>query len=60
MLVAREKEANERLYKRTDKKREIIKAGDERVVEWLWRLCNMAFESGVVSEDWASVVIAAL
>ena len=22
------------------------------MVDWIWRLCNMAFESGVVPEDW--------
>ena len=30
---------------------EMIKCGDDRVVDWIWRLCNMAFESGVVPED---------
>ena len=34
--------------------REIIKGGDDRLVDWIWRLCNMAFESGVVHEDWRS------
>ena len=24
------------------------------VVEWIWRLCNEAFESGVVNKDWRS------
>ena len=27
---------------------ERIKCGDDRMVDWIWRLCNMAFESGVV------------
>ena len=27
---------------------------------WIWRLCNMAFESGVVLEDWRSAVIVPL
>ena len=39
---------------------EIIKGGGDRVVDWIWRLCNMAFESGVVPEDWRSVVIVPL
>ena len=26
---------------------ETIKGGGNRVVDWIWRLCNMAFESGV-------------
>ena len=28
-----------------------LKGGGDRVVDWIWRLCNMAFESGVVPED---------
>ena len=39
---------------------EIIKGGGDRVVDWIWRLCDMAFESGVVPEDWISAVIVAL
>ena len=35
---------------------EIIKGGGDRVVDWVWGLCNMAFESGVVPGDWRSVV----
>ena len=27
------------------------------MVDWLWRLCDMAFESGAVPEDWRSAVI---
>ena len=40
----------------------MIKGGDDRVVDWIWRLCNMAFESGVVPEDWrsAEIVLAVL
>ena len=30
---------------------EMIKGGGGRIVECIWRLCNMAFESGVVPED---------
>ena len=30
---------------------EMIKVGGNMVVDWFWRLCNMSFESGVVSED---------
>ena len=30
---------------------QMIKGGSDRVVDWIWRLCNMAFESGVVPED---------
>ena len=29
----------------------MIKGGGDRVVDWIWRLCNMAFESGGVPED---------
>ena len=39
---------------------EIIKGGGNRVVDGIWRLCNMAFESGVVPENWRSVVIVTL
>ena len=28
----------------------VLKGGD-RVVDWIWRLCNMTFESGAVPED---------
>ena len=27
---------------------EMVKGGVDRVVDWIYRLCNMAFESGVV------------
>ena len=30
---------------------EMIKGGGDMVVDWIWRLCNMVFESDVVSED---------
>ena len=30
------------------------------VVDWIWKLCNMAFESGVVHEDLRSAVIVRL
>ena len=48
------------------------KGGGDRVVDWIWKLCNMAFESSdvmsiestisrsVVPEDWKSVVIVPL
>ena len=36
---------------------EMIKGGGDRVVDWIWRLSNMAFESSVVPEDWISAVI---
>ena len=34
---------------------EIIKGRGDRVVHWVWMLCNIAFESGIVPEDWRSV-----
>ena len=37
--------------------REMIKGGGDRVVDWMWRLCNMSFESSDVPEDWRSAVI---
>ena len=36
---------------------EMIGGGGDRVVDWIWRLSNMAFESGVMSEDWRSAMI---
>ena len=38
----------------------MIKVGRGRVGNWIWRLCNMAFESGVVPENWRSAVIVPL
>ena len=38
----------------------MIKCGGDRVVDWIWRLCNMAFESGVAPGDWRSAVIVPL
>ena len=29
----------------------MIRDGGDRVVDWIWRLCNMTFESGVMPED---------
>ena len=31
-------------------RKETIKGGGHRVVDWIWRMCNMAFEGGVVPE----------
>ena len=36
---------------------EMIKGGGDRVVDWIWMLCNIVFESGVVIEDWRSALI---
>ena len=30
---------------------EMIKGGFDRVVDWIWALCNIAFEIGVALED---------
>ena len=30
---------------------EMIKGGGDRVGDWIWSLCNLAFESGVVPDD---------
>ena len=30
---------------------EMVKGGNYMVVDWIWRLCSMDFESGVVPED---------
>ena len=39
---------------------EIIKSVGDRVVDWVWRLCNMVFDRDVMPEDWRSAVIAPL
>ena len=39
---------------------DIIKGGGNRVVKWIWRLCNMVLESGVMPEEWRSAVIVPL
>ena len=38
----------------------MIKSGSDRVVDWIWRLCNRAFENGIVPEDCRSAVIVPL
>ena len=38
----------------------MIIGGVNRVVDWILRLCKMAFESGSVPEDWGSAVIVPL
>ena len=38
----------------------MIEGGGNRVVDWIWRLCNMAFEGGFVPEYWRSAVIVPL
>ena len=35
---------------------EMIKDGGDRVLDWIWRLGNMAFDNGVLPEDWRSGV----
>ena len=36
---------------------EMIKSEGDRVVDCIWRLCSIAFESVVVSKDWIFAVI---
>ena len=36
---------------------EMVKGGIEMVVNWIWRLCNVVFERGVVPEEWRSPVM---
>ena len=38
---------------------EIIKGGGNMMVDWIWRLCNMAFERDVL-EHWKSAVVVPL
>ena len=35
---------------------EMVKGGGNRMVDCIWWLCNMAFESGVMPEDWRSEI----
>ena len=39
---------------------EMIKDGGDRMVDWIWKLCNMAFDGVVMPEDWSSAVIVSL
>ena len=38
----------------------MIKGIDDRLVDWIWRLCNTAFENGVVPENWRPALIVPL
>ena len=40
--------------------KEMVKGGGDGVVEWIWKLCNMAFQSDVVPEDMRFAVIVPL
>ena len=40
--------------------REMIIGGGHMVVDWNWRLCNMAYENGIAPKDWRSAVIVPL
>ena len=39
---------------------EMIKGIGDRVVDWIWKLCNMTIENGVVPDDWRSALIVPL
>ena len=39
---------------------EMVKGGNEFVIDWIWKLYNMTFEIGVMSEDCRSVMIGLL
>ena len=39
---------------------EIIKGGGDKMVDWIWRSCNTAFENGVVPKLWRYSVIVPL
>ena len=39
---------------------ETEKGGGDIVVDWIWRLCNMALEDGIVPKDWRSAIIVPL
>ena len=48
---------NEKVARKDEITGEMIKGEGDRVVDWIWRLCYVAFESGIVPEDWKSTVI---
>ena len=35
---------------------EMMKGGGDRVVDWIWKLCNMVSENGFVPQDWRSAM----
>ena len=39
---------------------EVVKGGGDVIVDWIWTLCDMAFESDVLLEDLMSSVIVPL
>ena len=39
---------------------ELVKGGGDVMVYWIWNLCNMSFENGVVPKDLRSAVIVLL
>ena len=39
---------------------EMAKGEGDRMIDWMWRLCNMVFESSVVPGDCRSAVIVLL
>ena len=38
----------------------MVKSGGDVVVDWIWKMCNMAFEIGVVPQELRSAVIVPL
>ena len=39
---------------------ELLKYGGDVVVDWVWKLCSMCWDLGVVPEDWKGAVIVPL
>ena len=39
---------------------EMVTGGGEMMLDWIWKFCNIGFESGVVFEEWRSAVIVPL
>ena len=35
----------------------MIKYGGDNVVEWIWKVFSMVYESGVVPQDWKFAII---
>ena len=51
---------NEKAACKDEVTEEMVKGGGDVVVDWIWKLCNMAFENHVVPEDLRFAVIVPL
>ena len=47
-----EKIKNRKTASKDEATGEMVKGGGDMAVDYIWRVCNMGFQSGVVPEDW--------